>query len=92
VSYLSPVGPARKAHVDRAPRLATLEGVTIGVIENSKPNADRLFAGVCSWLGETYGAQVVRYYQKPSAAIPATSDWYETLSKEVQIVLAGTGD
>jgi hypothetical protein len=92
LQYLSPVGPALQVKVDLARRPVSLEGLRIGVIDNSKPNADQLFEGISQWLGEEYGASLVRYYKKDSPAVPAVWEWYETLSKEVQVVLTGTGD
>ncbi|MDO8208874.1 hypothetical protein [Conexibacter sp. CPCC 206217] len=88
---LDPVGPVRTIRHERAPRLRTLAGARIGILENSKPNADVLIGGAVDHLVEQ-GAQLVRHSTKPGPASPAPYDWYEAFAAECDAVLTGSGD
>ena len=54
-----------------APRLDSLEGKTIGLIDNSKDNADVLLEAVCGLISGTNTVPEVLRIQKPGAPIPA---------------------
>src|SRR5207302_396829 len=53
-----------------APRKPSLAGLTIGVLDNSKPNAGALLHRVAELLAARTGAAGVRGWSKPSAARP----------------------
>jgi hypothetical protein len=54
-----------------APRLDNLDQKTIGLIDNSKDNADVLLEAVYKLIGSTNTVPEVLWIQKPGAPIPA---------------------
>ena len=55
-----------------APRLDNLEGKTIGLIDNSKDNADVLLEAITKLISQTNTVPEVLRIQKPGAPVPAT--------------------
>jgi len=72
--------PAGSVAIDAkvlARRPAALAGATIGILDNSKPNARVLLDRVAQGLRERFGASDVRTWRKPtssSGALPAVLD------------------
>ncbi|HEV8584935.1 MAG TPA: hypothetical protein VGT02_08185 [Methylomirabilota bacterium] len=73
-----------------APRKASLAGLTIGVLDNSKPNAGVLLHRVAELLAARTGAAGVRGFSKPSAARPA--EILDDIAKSAHVVLTGSAD
>jgi hypothetical protein len=71
----------------RRPRLA---GLRIGVLDNSKPNADVLLGRVAERLAERAPGATIRRWQKPGASNPATM--LEEIAAGADVVLTGTAD
>ncbi len=74
----------------RAPRLATLEGKTIGLLDISKPRGDVFLDRVESLLQER-GART-RRYRKPTFTKNAPIDLREKLRTECDAVLEALAD
>ena len=73
-----------------APRKSSLAGLTIGVLDNSKPNAGVLLHRVAELLAARTGAAGVRGFSKPSAARPA--EILDDIAKSAHVVLTGSAD
>mgnify|MGYP006451633509 CR=1 FL=1 len=74
-----------------APRLKTLEGMTVGVISNGKKSTKPFFDAMEKELKETYGvAQVVRRI-KSNYSAPAEADILQE-AKQWDALIAGIGD
>lgn len=90
-TYLSPC-----AHRLDAPhginRLESLEGVTLGLLCNSKPNAQVLLDAVAAGIGEKVAlGRVVRAHKAvPSEAAPP--EVYATLAESCGAVIFATAD
>jgi hypothetical protein len=61
-----------------APRLASLRGARITLIDNSKHNADRFLDTVAALLVRDHGVSRIERYRKVSASVPTPP---ETLSR-----------
>lgn len=70
---------------------ASLRDVTIGVLDNTKPNADVLLDRVARGLAERTGAVIGRRATK-NAAMAADDQVLEGMRDEVRIVLTGSAD
>jgi hypothetical protein len=81
-------GQARIARL--ASRKSSLAGLTIGVLDNGKPNAGALMHRVAELLTARTGAAGVRGWSKPSAARPA--EILDDIAKEAHVVLTGSAD
>lgn len=72
------------------PRLNTLEGRVLGIINNSKPNSDLLLRGIAERLQKDYRLEII-WVDKTNASLPAPPSILEQL-KSCHAVLAGVGD
>ena len=77
-----------------APRLATLDGVRLGVLDNAKWNASKLLRHVVTGLGLEAGQSFagVRVYTKPSFSRPAAADLLDRIAAENDAVITAIGD
>ncbi len=71
VSVLLPNGTADIAAKILAPRLATLAGARIGILDNCKEFADLVLGGVAEVLRRDYAPREVRFWKKSYLGIPA---------------------
>jgi hypothetical protein len=94
VIVLSPEGKAQtsKTAVAAVPRFASLRGKTIGILDNSKPNADRLAERLAELLKERYGVANVITRRKLTAQQGAPKKYIDELAAQADFVLAGLGD
>lgn len=92
---LSPTGRApADVPADPSPRLRELEGKRIGLLDNSKQNADALLLAVGKQLTIQYGVQT-RLWQKgegTGAAGPAPEAMAADIASNVDAVLVALGD
>lgn len=92
IRVLSPVGEVTQ-HVLTAPALPlNLKGKTIGFLDNTKPNFDRLIAGMGGLLRERLGVGAIVHRKKANAATPAAREILEELAKACDLVFAGSAD
>jgi hypothetical protein len=91
---LSPEGkaPAAATKIPSVPRFASLKGKTIGVLDNSKPNADKLAERLAELLKEGYGVANVVTRRKLTAQQGAPIKYLDELAAQTDFVLAGLGD
>jgi hypothetical protein len=86
-----------RGHVDAqrtlpAPRVAALDGLRLGILDNTKWNAGRLLRKTASRLGERYGFTAVNYYRKESFSKAADSALIAAIAADNDIVLTAIGD
>jgi hypothetical protein len=91
---LSPEGKIRPASgkIPSLPRFPDLQGKVVGVLDNSKPNADKLAARLAELLREHYGVARVISRRKLTAQQAAPKNHLDELSAEADFVLSGLGD
>jgi hypothetical protein len=91
---LSPEGKAKSSAAKIAPvaRFTSLQGKIIGVLDNSKPNADKLAERLAVLLQERYGVAKVITRRKLTAQQGAPKQYIEELAAQTDFVLAGLGD
>jgi hypothetical protein len=91
---LDPEGNAPSAAVTIAgiPRLTGLKGKTMGILDNSKPNADNLAKRLGELLMERYGVADVISRRKLTAQQGAPKQYLEDLAAQADFVLCGLGD
>ena len=92
ITVLSPVAELRTA-TTAIPRLpADLRGLTVGFLDNTKHNFDRLVEGIGLILKERHGVERVVIRRKANAATGAAREIIEALAKECDLVFAGSAD
>lgn len=82
--------PARQSR--RAPALASLDGLTIGLLTNGKLKADALLAETAAMLQTRFGGHVLPMGAKDSAGAPAPADTLKNLSVECDYLITASGD
>lgn len=92
VNLVSPRYESRAAARSLAPRLATLAGARVGLLDNDKPKADRLLEHVAALLQERHGVRELVRVRKGSATKPAEPEHLARLRKEVDAVVTAIGD
>jgi hypothetical protein len=88
-------GAARAAAAEGAslaPRRAGLAGATVGLLVNTKQNADIFLAEVGRLLVERHGAAGVLARTKLAFAQPAPEELLKELTTECDVVVTGIGD
>jgi len=92
ITVLSPVAELRTA-TTAIPRLpADLRGLTVGFLDNTKHNFDRLVEGIGETLKQQHGVERVVIRRKANAATGAALEIIEALAKECDLVFAGSAD
>ena len=92
ITVLSPIGERRQATLTVPPLPRNLRGLTVGFVDNTKHNFDRLVTGIGEMLKERHGVARVVIRRKANAATGAAHDIVEALSKECDLVFAGSAD
>jgi hypothetical protein len=91
---LSPEGKAQTsaARVASVPRFTELRGKVVGLLDNSKPNADKLAERFAELLKEKYGVAKVISRRKLTAQQGAPREYLDELAAQADFVLSGLGD
>ena len=90
ITVLSPVGINRVEARPIAARVASLEGIRLGLLNNNKPNAARLLEGIARLVGQRHRLAGTVPKHKPHASVGAERlDAYVT---EVQAAVVAIGD
>jgi hypothetical protein len=80
------------APFDGAPRLASLAGTRLGIIDDSKRNADVLLEELSEVLRTRYEITEIKWHRKPSASRPADPTALKELTEQVDSVIIAIGD
>ena len=75
-----------------SPRAARLDGLGLGVLDNTKWNANRLLRKTTARLAEEFSFAAVNYYRKESFSMDADPALLDTIAAENDIVLTAIGD
>jgi hypothetical protein len=91
---LNPEGKARSSgtSVESLPRFADLRGKVLGLLDNSKPNADKLEERFAELLKEHCGISNVIRRRKITAQQGAPARYLDELAAQADFVLSGLGD
>ena len=88
----SPLSTTAKRQAFRAPPLAKLEGMRIGILENGKLNAEEMLNEVAALFVARNGCTVRTLASKSNASAPAPSNTLVQVAQEVDFLLTGLGD
>jgi hypothetical protein len=80
------------APFDGAPRLPSLAGTRLGIIDDSKKNADVLLEELVELLRTRYEIAEVKWHRKPSASRPADPAAIRELAESCDAVIVAVGD
>lgn len=92
IRVLSPIGAALTEAVAIPPIPGDLAGRTIGFLDNTKSNFDRLVRTIGDVLRERYGVRDVVHLRKANASTPAPPELIVEAAKACDLVFAGSAD
>ena len=78
--------------LSRAAALASLQGKTIGILENGKLNAPEMLREVADLFVQRNGCILHAVYSKSNASAPAPSETLAKAAAEVDFLITGLGD
>jgi hypothetical protein len=91
-AVFDPCGVVEAEAVALAPRIADLNRLRLGVLDNTKWNANRLLRKMTARLGEQVSLAAVNYYRKESFSKDADPALIDRIAAENEIVLTAIGD
>jgi hypothetical protein len=92
ITVLSPVGEPRAAATAIPALPGDLSGLTVGFLDNTKHNFDRLVSGMSEVLKERFGVERVVHIRKANASTGAAPEIIEAMAKECDVVFSGSAD
>jgi hypothetical protein len=92
ITVLSPVGQMRSTTTSLPSVPRELRGLTVGFLDNTKHNFDRLVAGIGAALQERFGVERIVHRKKANASTPAAPEIVAAMAKECDLVFAGSAD
>ena len=92
MELFDPTAPPVARDVGLAPRPSRLEGLRIGLVENTKFNADTLLLRLAERLGRRYGMTVAHMARKRSPSHEVDEAAIRVLKERSDFVISGIGD
>jgi hypothetical protein len=90
---LDPTGfDERSADATLAPRPAGLQGLTVGLLDNTKPNAEVLLSEIAGELRSRCGIGPSPLYVKDYFGTPVKDDLLKRIVRECDVVITAVGD
>ena len=87
-----PRGRVEAEIVVPAPRVAALDGARLGILDNTKWNANKLLRKTAARLAEHHQLATVNYYRKESFSKAAEPALIVRIATENDIILTAIGD
>jgi hypothetical protein len=75
-----------------APRPKSLEGLRIGLVDNTKHNSDQLLLRIAALLERDHGAKTHVIRRKHSAGAAPHAEIIEEFKSNCDVIVAGVGD
>ncbi len=92
VIAFDPRGIVETERKSLAPRVPGLAGLRLGILDNTKWNANRLLRGIAARLGEETAFAAVTNYRKESFSKSADPALLAAIAADNDIVLTAIGD
>ncbi len=85
------VSPVQET-ISYAPRPENLQGLKLGLVENTKHNSDVLLLKIAEKLKMEFGIEMVGLHHKKSASDYITDETIADLKQKADFAIAGIGD
>ncbi len=89
--FVDPTAGGNKTKIPLAQRPIDLVGKVVGLIDNTKEQADVILATVAQELLERYGVKEVIIERKEAFSKPARAELLDALAMRVQVAAAAVG-
>jgi hypothetical protein len=87
-----PEAPMEEAVQLKAGRKLNENGIRLGVLDNSKSNADHLLALIVDGVKRDFKVNSVVVKRKPASSRPATAAMLDELANEADLVISAMAD
>ena len=91
LGFIDPTYVPSTKRIPMATRPLALKGRVIGMVDNTKEQADVIFKTIGDALIERYGAKEVVIRRKEHYTKPASPELLEAMSKKVDVAITGLG-
>ena len=92
VQILDPTTEVNPRRIAYAPRPGTLEGLTIGLVDNTKHNSDAILLRIAKILEDKHGAKAHLIKRKKSSGAAPHTEIVDEYKASCDIIVAGVGD
>jgi hypothetical protein len=92
IPVYDPRGVVETAPLATAPRVKKLEGLRLGLLDNTKWNANKLLRGVRDRLVAKHDFSAVNYYRKDSFSLAAVPALIAEIAADNDLVVTAIGD
>jgi hypothetical protein len=92
IELLDPVQHPTPTPAEMAPRLSSLEGKRVVLLENTKTNSDRLLTYIGEILELEYGVKEAVLHRKAHPSFPPADEVIDELAGLSDAVVTGIGD
>lgn len=91
LGFIDPTAGGARTGIALAPRPMDLAGKVVGLLDNTKEQADVIFETVADVLRDRYGVAKVIIRRKEAFSRPATEKLLNEMAQEVQVAAAALG-
>lgn len=91
LGFIDPTSGGSRAKVALAPRPMDLAGKVVGLLDNTKEQADVILETIGEALRQRYGVAKVIIRRKEAFSRPATEALLNEMAREVQVAAAALG-
>jgi hypothetical protein len=92
IDLFDPTTAPGKSPIDYVSRPRSLEGLKVGLVDNSKFNSKTLLLKIADGLKARYGVEMVHLVTKASAGHPVSDAAVAAFKNKADFVIAGIGD
>ena len=91
VTLLDPTGVVKTRNSRLAPRVATLDNLVMGIVDDGAGNTHALLEGLADEIAKQYSVRRIPPVVKPSLSSPIPDASFAAMMTEVDFVLVGVG-
>jgi hypothetical protein len=89
--FIDPTRGGARTRLARAPRPIDLAGKVVGLLDNTKEQADVILAAIGEALRERYGVSEVLMRRKEYYSRPASAELLDEMAQRVDAAIAAVG-
>jgi hypothetical protein len=92
IFIVAPDAPLEQTEQLQADRKLAGGGIRLGVLDNSKGNADHLLDMIVEGVKKEFAVESVVYRRKPASSAPATDEILDELATQADLVVSAMAD
>jgi hypothetical protein len=92
IEVLDPAGEIHRVAALQCNSVLPLKGRRLAILDNSKPNFQRLATIVAQRLHDEYSLAGIAHHRKENAAVGASSELLDQIANSADLALTGSAD